>query len=73
MAETQVNKLRVRTRDQGSKVGKHTQVALHMTAPRNRTGLWKDLSEIVCRQEPSIEESACKPPNERTHTGERVM
>lgn len=33
MAETQVNKLRVRTRDQGSKVSKQTQVAFRMTAP----------------------------------------
>lgn len=37
MAETQVNKLRVRTRDQGSKVSKQTQVAFGMTAPPNCT------------------------------------
>lgn len=35
MAETQVNKLRVRTRDQGSKVSKQMQIAFRTTAPLN--------------------------------------
>lgn len=63
MAETQVNKLRVRTRDQGSKVRKTNAGGISYDSTSARHGLWKHLSEIVCRQELIIEETVCNPLN----------
>lgn len=47
MAETQVNKLRVRTRDQGGKVG--TQPTIHITVCHRMkvSDLWKNLLKLA--------------------------